>query len=166
MKVFGTDIQGCLTNTPDINADKGVLNILDATIRPEAVLEMQEWGIGGWVPSIVTALPSGNENMLAMEMWLSKNKVPYSNLLMGVTSFTDAAKWLNLSFMITAEPHKWLVALALNKELKLYVSRSASNKEFERFRANPKPGVKNYYEVNDRIKFINSFKEIKELENA
>lgn len=163
MKVYGTDVKGCLTSTP-ISDAKGLINVGDANPLIVSVNSMQEWSMKGWVPSIVTAMPVDDEHMLALEMWLSKAKVPYSNLLMGVTSFTDAMRWLNCDFFVTSDPAAHHVSLAMNKKLKLYVMRNHSNKEYERYQANPVPGVEG--NIKSRIHFVDSFKKITELENA
>lgn len=170
MKVFGTDILGCLTNTP-VGDEDGVVKLFEASPLIVSVNEMQKWVMEGWVPSIVTELPVDDVNMTIVEGWLAKSKVPYSNLLMGVESFSDATKWLNLSFMITKEPWKYHVALAMNKNLKLYVMRNHANKAYEEgvSHNNWAPvhaKLKSVENIASRIKFVDSFKTITELENA
>ena len=158
MKVFGVDIDGVLTNGHITKRDNPMA-LQGATVRSDAVKHMQEWVMDGWVPSIVTDFPVSTEHMLVAEMWLSSHKIPYSNLLMCVTSYTDAIKWLNCSFFVTRDPEKFSVALAFNKELRLYVIRHAANKDFEKFLPTD---VNN--KTRDRIYFVDGFANITEIE--
>lgn len=159
MKIAAFDIEGVLYNGK-ANEKDGLLDFSNIVARALAAVEISKWAMEGWVPSIVSNLPVDDDNMILVEMWLSKNNIGYSNLLLGVTSYTDALKWINADFYVTSKPKEVLVAIAMNKKLRLYVIRTTLNKDFEKYL-----GTYVHGDLLDRIKFVDTFTDITKMEN-
>jgi hypothetical protein len=139
------------------NEFPSVLN--NATPSQPVVDLMTKWALNGWVPSIISDLSS--DLRLFAEVWLSNNNIPYSNLLMGVTSYTDAVKWTGCSIMITTRPLMFINAVVNNPELEVYVIMTMKNDKWLE-----ESGLEPSQDVLDRIHMVKDVKQIERIESG
>lgn len=109
MRVFAVDISALLVprsenpnkkKKADEETDEA-FKFLKLSADLHNVREMNQWVFDGWVPSILSSLDPSNRLML--EVWLSENNVPYSNLVFGVDSPEYTCWQLDADFYITAD---------------------------------------------------------------
>lgn len=113
----------------------------------ERIAEMNKWGLNGNIPSVITARPP--KLRLITELWLSRNNVPYSNLLMGAGKSKGKLAWhIDAAFMI--EDNIGEAENVVENGVKCYVIANKHNKNCNQ---------------SENLILVESYQEITEREN-
>lgn len=153
MRVYGTELDGVLADTPaELLGTEKLAELFQVQPHPRNADVMNEWVYAGMVPSILTSRSPVTRSVT--EAWCAKYSVPYSNFLLGIEpmDIDQILYHIDASFYIT--DHLYAATTAADSGLNVYVVRREWNQIDEEY-------LKDDYPT---ITFVTDFRDITKLE--